>query len=158
MPTVLLDSSAPYACVSVANYLVANPVLPFSVVYPFIYIRGCHEPCFDLPAPFPPGCDHPRPAHKHCPRAGGRHRKAAPEHDGTHVNPLRNKRRRARANFFWQELIAKCQVRKQMSGNLQYSNKKEMRQRSDPRFIYFRNIFFSLPTSILRNYKDSYLS
>lgn len=29
MPTVLLDSWVPYACVSVANCLVANPVPPF---------------------------------------------------------------------------------------------------------------------------------
>lgn len=63
----------------------------FNEVYPFIYMRACHELCFDLPAPSPPGCDRPRPAHKHCPRAGGQHRTTAPEHDGTRVNHLRKR-------------------------------------------------------------------
>lgn len=63
----------------------------FNEAYPFIYMRGCHELCFDLPAPSPPGCDRPRPAHKQCPRAEGQRRTTAPEHAGTRVNPLRKK-------------------------------------------------------------------
>lgn len=80
-------------CLHVANCQGANPVPPFSEVYSFIYIRGCHVLCFDLPAPSPPGCDRPRPVHRHCPQAGGRRHTAAPEHNGAHANPLRKKRR-----------------------------------------------------------------
>lgn len=55
--------------------------------------------CFDLPAPSPPGCNRPRPAHKHCPQAGGQHRTAVPEQDGAHATPLRDEKERENENM-----------------------------------------------------------
>lgn len=59
--------------------------------------------CVDLPAPSPPGCDRPRPAHKRCPQAGGQRHTAAPERDGKHANLLRNSRVREKTKQEWKK-------------------------------------------------------